>query len=74
MAEDYQYGFSVLNFLPCDIFLGSHGGYFNLTAKYPRWKTGDRDAFIDLAGYKAYIANREHAFLTELHRQQAGSH
>jgi len=74
IAEDYKHGFAVLNFLPCDIFLGAHGGYFDLTAKYPRWKAGDRDAFIDPAGYKAYIANREHAFQTELHGQEAGTH
>ena len=74
IAEDYKHGFAVLNSLPCDIFLGAHGGYFDLTAKYSRWKAGDRDTFIDPAGYKAYIANREQAFLTELHGQQAGMH
>jgi metallo-beta-lactamase class B len=74
IAKDYNHGFAVLNSLPCDIFLGAHGGYFDLTAKYTRWKAGDRNAFIDPAGYKAYIADREHAFQTELHRQQAGTH
>jgi metallo-beta-lactamase class B len=72
IAEDYRHGFQVLNGLPCDIFLGAHGAYFGLTAKYPRWKAGDRDAFIDPAGYKAYIADREQAFEAELKRQQAG--
>ncbi len=72
IAEDYKHEFAVLRSLPCDIFLGAHGGYFDLEAKYPRWKAGDRDAFIDPAGYKAYIADREQAFLAELHRQQTG--
>ena len=71
IAEDYKRGFQVLNSLPCDIFLGAHGGYFGLADKYPRWKAGDRDAFIDRAGYKSYIADREKAFQTELARQQA---
>jgi len=72
IAEDYKRGFQVLNSLPCDIFLGAHGGYFGLTAKYPRWKARDRDAFIDPAGYKSYIADREKGFQAELARQQAG--
>ncbi len=70
IAEDYKWGFKVLKALPCDIFLGAHGGYFGLNHKYPRWKNGDKDAFIDPAGYKAWIANREAAFETELARQQ----
>jgi metallo-beta-lactamase class B len=71
IASDYKRGFAVLERLPCDIFLGAHGAYFGLTEKYPRWKAGDHDAFIDPAGYKAYIADREHAFETELSRQTA---
>jgi metallo-beta-lactamase class B len=72
IAQDYKRGFAVLNSLPCDIFLGAHGGYFDLADKYLRWKTGDRNAFIDPAGYKAYIADREQAFEAELKRQTAG--
>ena len=72
IAEDYKHEFSVLKGLPCDVFLGAHGGYFELTAKYPRWKAGRRDAFIDPAGYKAYVADREVAFEVELKRQLAG--
>jgi metallo-beta-lactamase class B len=72
IAADYEHGFRVLKALPCDIFLGAHGGYFGLIEKYDRWKRGDHDAFIDPQGYKAYIADREQAFLTELRRQQTG--
>ena len=72
IATDYQHAFDVLRSLPCDIFLGAHGGYFDLASKYPRFKAGDRNAFIDPAGYKAFVADREHAFRAELHRQQAG--
>jgi metallo-beta-lactamase class B len=71
IAADYKRGFAVLDKLPCDIFLGAHGAYFHLTEKYPRWKAGDRNAFIDPAGYKAYIADREHAFQAELAKQSA---
>ncbi|HVU48981.1 MAG TPA: subclass B3 metallo-beta-lactamase [Terracidiphilus sp.] len=71
IASDYKRGFAVLDALPCDIFLGAHGGYFGLKEKYPRWKNGDKDAFVDPAGYKAYLADREHAFEVELQKQTA---
>lgn len=71
IAEDYKNGFELMKGLPCDIFLGAHGSYFDLTKKYSRWKQGDQNAFIDPAGYKSYIAEREQAFEAELARQSA---
>jgi len=70
IAADYEHQFDVLRALPCDIFLGAHGGYFDLLAKYARWKAGDHDAFVDPAGYLAYVANRQQAFEAELRRQE----
>ena len=72
IASDYAHGFQVLKSLPCDIFLGAHGSYYGLKEKYERWQRGDRAAFIDPAGYKSYIADRERAFEAELKRQEAG--
>lgn len=69
IAADYKHEFAVLKSLTCDVFLGAHGGYFDLDAKYPRFKAGDRSAFIDPAGYKAYVADREQAFEAELTKQ-----
>jgi metallo-beta-lactamase class B len=71
IAADYKRGFAVLESLPCDIFLGAHGAYFGMKEKYARWKNGDKNAFIDPAGYKAYIADRERAFEAELQRQSS---
>ncbi|MGO9797442.1 MAG: subclass B3 metallo-beta-lactamase [Terracidiphilus sp.] len=71
IAQDYKHEFRVLDALPCDVFLGAHGSYFDLTGKYPRWKNGDKSAFIDPEGYRAYIADREQAFEKELQRQSA---
>ncbi len=34
IAADYKHGFEVLKSLPCDIFLGAHGGYFDMMEKY----------------------------------------
>jgi metallo-beta-lactamase class B len=70
IAEDYVKTFAVLNALPCDIFLGAHGEYFDMKAKYAKSRAGDKDAFIDPAGYKAYVAEREHAFREEWDRQK----
>jgi metallo-beta-lactamase class B len=70
IADDYVRTFQVLRSLPCDVFLGAHGAYFDLKAKYEKMKAGDRDAFIDPAGYKAYVKEREQAFLTEWERQK----
>jgi metallo-beta-lactamase class B len=69
IAADYAHQFAVLKALRCDIFLGAHGGYFGLADKYARWKAGDKAAFVDPVGYKAYVAEREQAFETELRRQ-----
>jgi metallo-beta-lactamase class B len=71
IAADYAHGFAVLKALPCDLFLGAHGGYFGLTEKYSRWARGDKNAFVDPAGYKAYVAEREETFEAELQRQSA---
>jgi metallo-beta-lactamase class B len=74
ISDDYRHEFQVLKALPCDIFLGAHGGYFGMKTKYERWKAGDRSAFIDPEGYKSYIADREQAFETEYKRQLSGGH
>lgn len=71
IAADYRHQFQVLKNLPCDIFLGAHGGYFDMKEKYARFQNGDKNAFIDPAGYKAYIADRQQAFEAELKRQSA---
>ena len=69
IAADYRHQFAVLKGLPCDVFLGAHGVYFEMLAKYDRFKNGDQSAFIDPAGYQAYIAERQQALETELNKQ-----
>src|SRR5262249_46292024 len=39
-AQDYVKTFAVLKSLPCDLFLGAHGGYFGMLAKYDKMKAG----------------------------------
>lgn len=70
ITKDFERTFRTLNSLPCDIFLGAHGGYYGMEEKYSRLKKGDRTAFVDPAGYKSYVADRERAFRAELKRQE----
>jgi metallo-beta-lactamase class B len=71
VESDYERTFQVLKSLPVDIFLGAHGSYFDLEAKYARLKEGAVTPFIDPAGYKRYVAEREVAFRMELAKQKA---
>src|SRR5262249_40126632 len=75
IAPDYARGFEMLKSLPCDVFLGAHGSYFRLEAKYAQMSTrphgGGANPYIDPYGCKAYIAEREQAFRKELEKQKA---
>jgi metallo-beta-lactamase class B len=71
ITDDYERTFRVLKSLPVDIFLGAHGGYFNLVEKYPHLNDPGDSPFIDPAGYRSYVADREAAFRAELAKQQA---
>lgn len=70
IAGDYVKTFAVLKALPCDLFLGAHGGYFGLKAKYEKMKAGGENPFIDPDGYKAYVAERDDTFRKEWERQK----
>ena len=70
IAEDYVKTFKVLKDLPCDLFLGAHGAYFGMKAKYAKLATAGPNPFIDPAGYKAYVSEREATFLKEWERQK----
>jgi len=72
IVQDYEKTFQVLKSLPVGVFLGAHGDYYGMPAKYAKLKAGSANPFIDPAGYKAYIANREAAFRKNLATQQAG--
>lgn len=70
IAADYQHAFVVFASLPCDIFLGAHGSYFDMLEKRSRMEKGEGDSvWIDPEGYKAAVADRKAAFEAELKRQ-----
>ena len=71
IAADYRRTFAVLKSLPCDIFLGAHGAYFNMLPKLQRTKAGEGESvWIDPKGYQERVAEREAAFERELKRQE----
>src|SRR5215469_415947 len=70
IADDYERMWRVLKSLPVDVFLGAHGDYFGLDAKYARLTDGGANPFVDPDGYKAFVAQKEQAFRVELARQQ----
>ena len=70
IADDYRKTFALLKKLPCDIFLGAHGAYFDMVSKVAKSAQSGESVWIDPAGYKAAVAEREKAFETELQKQQ----
>ena len=70
IAADYVKTFALLKATPADLFLGAHGAYFGLKEKLPKLNAGT-NPFIDPDGYKAYVTEREQAFVKELAKQRA---
>ena len=73
IARDYERMFQVLKSLPCDFFLGAHGAYFDMEAKYARIKEGARSPFIDPDGYKKFVTDKEQEFRATLSKQREAS-
>jgi len=71
IADDYEKTFRVLRSLPCDLFLGAHGGYFDLQKKYERFRLNEAMVFIDPEGYRRFVTEKEQAFRFELQKQKA---
>lgn len=70
IAKDYEHMFQVLKSLPCDIYLGAHGGYFGLKEKFARMKAGESNAFVDPEGYKKFVAKSAQSFYSEYEKQK----
>jgi metallo-beta-lactamase class B len=65
IKEDFYKTFATLRALPCDIFLGAHGMYFDLLPKVKRMQTEGEAAFIDPKGYVDTV-NEAHADLAKI--------
>jgi len=73
IAQNFTRTFQTLHALPCDIFLGAHGGYFDLLGKLPRLPQEGPHIWIDPEGYRTAIDKAEQAFNAELAKQQAAA-
>ena len=71
IATDYEKMFRTLKQLPCDVFLGAHGVYYDMEAKHARLRQGGPNPFIDADGYKNFVSEKEQAFRSELLKQVA---
>jgi len=63
IAADYAHTFEVLKKLPCDLFLSSHGSFFDLQGKAERRRKGETpNPFLDAKGYQSWVERNEAAF------------
>jgi len=72
IVQDYRRTFEILKKLPCDVFLASHGNFFNLEEKSKQIRAdAARNPFIDPDGYQQFLERTQRDFETELKRQSA---
>jgi metallo-beta-lactamase class B len=70
IREDFYRTYATLLALPCDIFLGAHGVYFDLLAKLKRSQSEGESAFIDPDGYTEFVKNAKADFDQRVAMQQ----
>jgi len=76
IAEDYRTTFAKARAMPVDVFVASHGSFYDLRSKYetlPRREAGDPNPFVDRAGFRAYVDLQEGRFEAMLERQRRDS-
>ena len=74
IADDYRATFAKARSLPVDVFLGSHGFWYDMERKLERAMTrgeDDPNPFIDREGYLAHVDMQERRFLEMLAEQEA---
>lgn len=73
IASDYEYTFRLLRSLPCNVFLGPHGSFFNLKAKAHRLDRGDKqNPFIEGKSFRDFLNRTEREFVDLLAKQKEG--
>jgi metallo-beta-lactamase class B len=72
IAADYEKSYAFWKSAPCEIFLGSHGAFFNLESKRRKISL-DVNPFVDPDGCKAWFDKGYTAFHAELDKQKAAA-
>jgi metallo-beta-lactamase class B len=68
IAQDFERTFAILRGLPCDIFLGAHGEYFQMQQKLARRHDESPAVWIDPQGYRRTIAQAQQQFEQRLQK------
>ncbi|MEE2897776.1 MAG: hypothetical protein VX815_04835, partial [Gemmatimonadota bacterium] len=66
IADDYRATFAKARAMPVDVFVASHGSFYDLRTKYEalqRRERGEPNPFIDRAGFLAYVDLQDGRFL-----------
>lgn len=70
IAEDFRRTFALLHRLPCDVFLGAHGDYFDLLTKLRSYPQQGPRVLIDPAGYDSFVTTAQRQFERAVKEQQ----
>lgn len=71
IVEDYRNSFAKLKALPCDVFLGPHGSFFDLKKKMDAMKADpNHNPFIVPGEFQKFIGHSQHDFEAELRKQE----
>jgi metallo-beta-lactamase class B len=71
ITTDFDHTFATLKDLPCDIFLGAHGIYFNMLSKLDRLPNEGPSVWIDPDGYRKAVVEHEATYRKELALQES---
>lgn len=71
IISDYELTFAKMKKLSPEVFLGSHGSFFNLLEKAEKIRSNPLiNPFVDPAGYRAYVERAHSSFLAQLKRER----
>jgi metallo-beta-lactamase class B len=73
IADDYRATYAKVKTLPVDVFLGSHGFFYDLAGKYAKLQNraaGEPNPYIDPEGFRAHVTQVEGNFENMLREQQ----
>ncbi len=73
MIAAFRATFAKLRAIKADVFLASHGNFFDLKEKRTRQLAGDANAFVDSDALQRVNAEMERAFEEELARQKGAA-
>jgi metallo-beta-lactamase class B len=73
IVADYERSFPLLRALPCDVFLGPHGEFFQLAQKRERMTPGAANPFIDPGELRRFVDRSEQQFREALAQEQAAA-